>query len=319
MLAPAWTGRDVYDQRGAVYIRSQQAADATDGRDLDKLIAIVKPRGDGRVYAGLRGNWGHEYRVGSVPVHVWLVDRDVDEIGFTFRTLSSLSNDVEAAFDETNLAQYQMLGVRYLILPAGQKPTVKAKLIASSGRHRLYEVANTGYFQVVDGEAPVTADRTDLEQQTRAWRDTNLASKAIYPSIAFAGAAGAPATFSGSTPPPGLPGQVLTESQRLQDGVFDATVQATRPAVVILKATYDPRWTVTVDGIAAKPVMMAPSIVGVDVPVGRHQIVFRYKSYDRYPYLFALGALALLALVALGRGWLPGWPKARRPEDRYET
>jgi Gpi18-like mannosyltransferase len=320
VLAPAWTGRASYDRRDAVLIRGQQFSDATDGRDLDKLVAIIKARGDGRVYAGLRSNWGHDYAIGQVPVYAYLSDKDVDAVGFTFRTLSSLSNDVEAAFDEANPAQYQMLGVRYLLLPAGQKPTVQAKLIASSGRHRLYEVANTGYFQVVDGEAPIAANRTNLEQQTRAWRKTNLASRAIYPSIAFAGAAGAPATFSGPTPPSGSPGSVLRESQRLQDGAFDATIQATRPAVVILKATFDPRWNVTVDGVAAKPVMMAPSIVGVDVPAGRHQIAFRYKSYGRYPYLFALGALALLALVALGRGWLlPTRSKDRRPEDRYES
>ena len=71
--------------------------DATDGRDLDRLVAIVKKRGDGRVYAGLRGNWGRHYKVGSVPVHAWLADRDVDAIGFTFRTIASLSTDVEVA------------------------------------------------------------------------------------------------------------------------------------------------------------------------------------------------------------------------------
>ena len=80
-----------------------------------------------------------------------------------------------------------MFGVRYLLLPAGQQPAVPAKLIASSGRHRLYEVANTGYFQVVDASAPITENRTDIEQQSRAWRTTDLASQAIYPSVAFAG------------------------------------------------------------------------------------------------------------------------------------
>ena len=58
VLAPAWTERASYDQRGATLIRAQQAADATDGRDLDRLVAIAKARGGGRVYAGLRSNWG---------------------------------------------------------------------------------------------------------------------------------------------------------------------------------------------------------------------------------------------------------------------
>ena len=44
--------------RGDALIRAQQADDATDGRDLDRLVASCKARGDGRVYAGLRANWG---------------------------------------------------------------------------------------------------------------------------------------------------------------------------------------------------------------------------------------------------------------------
>ena len=57
-----------------------------------------------------------------MPVYEWLADRDVDAIGFTFRTIASLSNDVEASFDETNPAQYEMFNVRYLILPPDRKP-----------------------------------------------------------------------------------------------------------------------------------------------------------------------------------------------------
>jgi len=40
-----------------------------------------------------------------VPVYAWLCDRDVDAVGFTFRTIASLSNDTEAAFDESLLAR----------------------------------------------------------------------------------------------------------------------------------------------------------------------------------------------------------------------
>src|SRR5262249_53356873 len=85
VLAPAWVERGRYDERGADFIHAQQVVDRTDGRDLDRLVALVRARGRGRVYAGLRGNWGIQYVVGTVPVHVWLADHDVDAIGFTFR------------------------------------------------------------------------------------------------------------------------------------------------------------------------------------------------------------------------------------------
>jgi uncharacterized membrane protein YfhO len=94
---------------------------------------------------------------------------------------------------------------------------------------------------------------------------------------------------------------VLAQGNTLQNGVFDATVEANRPAVVLLKATYDPRWTVTVDGLRAKPEMMAPSLVGVEVPVGRHVVRFRYAPCSHYAALLAIGALTLLTLVFFPR------------------
>jgi Gpi18-like mannosyltransferase len=300
-LAPAWKERASYDQRERNEIRLQRAADSTDGRNLDRLINVVKSRGDGRAYAGLRSNWGKDYKIGAVPVYAWFADRDVDAIGFTFRTIASLSNDTEAAFDETRPADYQMFNVRYLILPSDHRPPVPAKLLASSGRHRLWEVATSGYFQVVDRGAPLAANRTNLISATRAFMGSNLASQGVYPGVTFAGGAAPPATFAGSSPPAGPAGEVLTQEETRNNGVFRATVNASRPAVVLLKATYDPRWTVTVDGVPDKPTMMAPSLVGVEVPIGRHQVVFRYKPYGHYPLLLAIGAFTLLALVLYPR------------------
>jgi Gpi18-like mannosyltransferase len=301
VLAPAWTERASYDRRGAELIRAQRAADRSDGRDLGRLVAIVKRRGEGRTYAGLRGNWGREFKAGYVPVYAWLADRDVDAIGFTFRTLASLSTDVEAAFDETNPAQYQMFNVRYLILPSGRRPGVPARLLAASGPYRLWVVRTSGYFQVVDRARPVTADRTNLEAATREFRQARLASRGIYPGVAFAGAPGPVRTFASATPPNQPAGTIVSQSQVLRDGVALATVKLNRRAVLLLKATYDPRWTVTVDGRRAKPTVMAPSLVGVEVPKGRHVVWFRYKPYSAYLILLSLGAIALIALTIIPR------------------
>jgi Gpi18-like mannosyltransferase len=318
VLEPAWAERARYDRQGAQSIRTQRIADATDGRDLDRLVAIVKKLGDGRVYAGLRGNWGAQYVVGAVPVHAWLADRDVDAIGFAFRTIASLSTDVEAAFDETNPAQYEMFNVRYLILPSDRQPSVPARLLTSSGRHRLYEVETTGYLQVVDRAPAIPANRTNLEQASLAFRRSGLASQAIYPGVAFAGGQAPQPTFTGASPPSGPPGRVLRQTATPQDGVFTATVEANRTAVVLLKATYDRRWTATVDGSPMKAAMMAPSLVGVEVPAGRHVVRFKYEPYDRYPLLLALGAITLLGLAlyprraALRLGFRAGRPRVEK-------
>jgi uncharacterized membrane protein YfhO len=71
-----------------------------------------------------------------------------------------------------------------------------------------------------------------------------------------------------------------------------------RPGVVVLSASYDPGWTVTVNGRPVPTRMVAPALVGVDVPAGPDHVVFRFHGYGDYPELFALSAVAL-ALIAL--------------------
>ena len=297
LLAPAWIERMHYDLWGGVLIHDQRRSDATDGRDLDKLVAIVKARHDGRVYAGLRSNWGTSFTVGFTHVYAWLADRDVDAVGFTFRTIASLSNDVEASFDETNPAQYQMFNVRYLLLPTDRRPSVPATLISTSGRYKLYEVKTSGYFQVVDRAPAIAENRANINETSSGFRASDQASRNVYPGVAFAGGSAPPPTYTGANPPSGPPGTVIRQSSVLQNGAFDATVQAKRRAVVLLKSSYDPRWTVKVDGVAQKPVMMAPSLVGVEVGPGRHTVEFRYRPYRHYTLLLSIGFLTLLGLA----------------------
>ena len=301
ILEPAWSDRWQYARVGASFIDQQQTDDATQGQAVASLLARVKALGGGRVYAGLRNNWGLDYKIGFVQMYAWLADHDVDEVGFSFRTINSLSTDVEAAFNEFDPAQYQMFGIRYLLLPVGHPPPVPATLIASAGYSRLYRVATSGYFQVVDRSTAITADRTDIEQASLAFRNSPLALSNLYPGVAFAGGPAPSPTFAGAVPPAGTPGDVLKSSNDLEGGVFAATVQMRRTAVVLLKATYDPSWTATVDGVAVKPAMLAPSLVGVEVGRGRHTVRFRYAPYGDYPLLLAIGILTALALAILPR------------------
>jgi hypothetical protein len=297
VLVPAWRERAGYDLADAPMIASQRAAERSDGADFARLVDEATARGGGRIYAGTRANWGKDYTIGAVPAFAELSNANVDAIGFTFRTVQSLSTDIEASFDEANPAQYQALDVKYIILPNTREPSVPAQLLDAAGRHRLYEVDTTGYFQVVDVIGSVTADRADLGDATARFRNSDGASRNVYPSVAFDGAAAAPPTVAGSEPPAGAPGKVLDTTIHADDGSFTATVDAARPAMVLLKETYDPRWHVTVDGAAAKPVMLAPSLVGVNVPAGRHVVAFQYRSYQYYPVLFAIGLLTLLGLA----------------------
>src|ERR1700730_3777188 len=307
VLQPAWAHIAAYDGQSLPLKAEQQLADATDGADLQVLIDQVRSLGDGRAYAGGAGNWGGQYVVGKVPVYNVLENQDIDAIGFNLRT-SSLMSDDEVLFDEHNPAHYDLFNVKYLILPFDRAPAVPAKLLTTSGRHTLWRVDTSGYLEVVDTVGPaITANRLNIGHQTAAFLQSSQLTAHQYPPVAFAGDQGAPATSSAAPTTASPAGNVESQSSVPANGVFRGVVDVSRPAVVLLKATYDPRWKLTVDGSDVKTQMIAPALVGGYVSPGRHTVLFEYVPYSHYPWLLLLGLLTLLALFFLPR-WAASFP-----------
>jgi hypothetical protein len=60
--------------------------------------------------------------------------------------------------------------------------------------------------------------------------------------------------------------------------------------------------------------MVAPALVGVDVPAGTDDVVFRYHGYGDYPALLSLSGLTL-AMVAVGPAFV-GYARRRRDASR---
>jgi hypothetical protein len=294
VLAPAWTERRAWAAQGAEWIDEQVAIEATEGADVADLVAIAEARGPGRIYGGMRSNWGSTYKVGQVPVYIELLNQDAQAVGFT-RPTWSLSSPAEYRFRDSDPALYDVFDVRYLLQPADREPPVTAELVAERGRHALWEVEVAGAIEVVDAGAPIEADRTDLGVGIAPWMRSDLPGFGVHPGIAFAGVeAPEPTVPDGELPPPPA-GRVEASSVALGDGRASATVELERTAAVVLKASFDNRWTVMVDGEPAEPAMLAPSLVGVVVPAGRHEVAFDYAPFPRYDALLLVGAAALAA------------------------
>jgi len=317
VLAPAVGERWGFDLTGGTWIRYQRTIDATDGAVIRTLVQEAHANGPGRIYAGSFGGWGESYRLWDVPVYAALLAYGADSVGFVLRT-TSLSSDFEAMFDDGNPALYDLFDVRYLILPATRQPSVPATLLDTRNGNALWEVQTSGYLQVVDAVLPpITADRGNLSRRAESFLSSGQLASGQYPTIAFAGEPAAPPTLIGGEPPSGPAGSVEFEDHRLADGLVTAQIVVNRPAMVILKSSFDPRWEVVVDGVPLAPRMAAPSFVAREVPAGRHSIVFRYRSFPRYDALFALGALSLAALW-FGPGFVARW-RIRRHRRRREA
>src|SRR5262245_31320007 len=316
-FAPGFVERTAWASQGAEGIGQQAAADATDGANVTALIDIARARGPGRFYSGMRSNWGPTYEVGQVPMYVMLLNDGVEGVGFV-RPTWSLSAPVEYRFTDSNPSHFDLFGVRYAILDRDRSPSVPAEKIAQRGRHVLWELPNPSYVDLVDVLPPITADRTDLGIQVADWLHSDLPGRHANPGIAFEGHPAPPATVTEDALPSAPAGEVLSQEVDLGDGRATVTVDAERPSMVMLKTSFDPRWQVTVDGIARAPQMIAPSFVGREVSAGRHVVRFTYEPFPRYDVMMLIGLVTLVALAlfdrrARSRRGSP--PSAATPDD----
>ena len=294
VLAPAWAQLDRYDRHDTSVIKAQVRADDSQGPQLDRLIAVVEREGAGRVYAGTPSNWGQDFTVEAVPVFKYLESKDVDEVGYTLRT-ASLMTPPEYYFDERNPGDYSLFGIHYLILPREHPPPIAARLVICEDVYCLWTVGSTGYVHVGRIVGELTANRMNVGFRSSPLLHSHLAQQGDYLEVAFGQR---PAARS-------LPlverqvavGNVISESDKLDQGYVAATVRMSRPGVAVLSASFDPGWTATVDGHPRTPHMVAPALVAIHLREGTHRIVFRYVGFPDYLELFALTGLSLFGLL----------------------
>ncbi|HEX3591403.1 MAG TPA: YfhO family protein, partial [Pseudonocardiaceae bacterium] len=291
VLAPAWLQLGTFDRQDGAAIAAQRRADDTGGADVDRLIAVIERDGGGRTYAGMPSNWGQDFTVGSVPVFKYLESRDVDEVGYTLRT-ASLMTDPEYFFDERDLSDYRLFGIRYLILPAGHEPPVRARLTMRSGSYLLWAIDGAGYVQAGRIVGEISADRTNIGARSVALLRSGLPGE--YLGVRYGSGADDRLPPEASGPPAAA---VHAERADLDDGEAAATVSMRGPGIVVLSASYDPGWTATVNGRPRPTRMVAPALVAVDVPAGTDRVVFRFHGYGHYPELVALSVLTLVFLA----------------------
>jgi hypothetical protein len=301
-VAPAAAERYSYERSGAGWIADQRAAQSTEGADFASLVATAKATAPGRIYSGMRANRSAP-KIDFVPGFAALLNLDADAVGFTRPTWSLMAN-VENRFAAHVPAQVDMFGVRWAILPQGDTPPAGSLQAGTAGEWVLWSTGDIGYLSVVDTVAPVAVDRTDLGMRMAAFLSSNLPLKGRYPTLAFAGAPGAEPTLAPGDDPTTPPGSVVTAFAQPADGRFGGDVQAERTAVVQLKASFDPRWTATVDGVDTPTEMIAPGFVGVRVAPGHHRVLFVYHAYPFYWLLFTFGAAVMIALVFIERRFL---------------
>ena len=257
------------------------------------------------MYAGLPDNWGASFLVGQVPVFKYLESQDVDEVGYTLRT-ASLMTDPEYHFDQSDPGDYAVFGVRYLLLPSGTPPPVPARLVMVRTPYALWEVPSVGYLSVARSVGTVVEDRADVGRASVPFLRSALPGAGRTLLVDWDGVRSATTTRPPGSGPPvagGPPGRVVVQQARLAQGAAGATVRMARSGLVVLSASFDPGWQAQVDGRPVATVMVAPALVAVPVGPGTHRVEFRYVGYAGYPLLLVLSALTMIGALVGDRWW----------------
>jgi hypothetical protein len=305
-LFPAWRYLDGYDALNARNIAFQQQIQAGQASELAAAAAAIRGHGGGRAFAGSYRDGGRYFRIGFVPWYAYLASQDIDETGFTLRT-ASLMTQPEFWFDRANPGDYSLFGIRYLVLPAHAPapPGLRPVLIMQGSHYRVCELPGDSYIRVADTIGSVPANRVNIGTKTLPYLRSALPGQGRYLAVGYAGTRPAATTAPPASHPAGPAGTVLAQHADLADGTASARVLLHRRAVVVLAASYDPGWTVTIDGHPATAQMLAPAVTGVTVPPGAHTIAFRYTGFGGYPPLLALAAASLLAVTLITRRHRP--------------
>jgi hypothetical protein len=303
-LYPAWRSLASYDSLNSADIQFQQLAQ-DDEQQVAAVATVIREHGPGRAYAGSPQNWGQYFTVGLVPVYTYLTSLDVDMVGDTLRT-ASLMTQPEYHFDPDNPGNYPLFGIRYLILPGLKTPQPVppgAVLILRENLLRVYELPGSSYIRVADTVGSIVANRADVGSQTIGYLRDGMPGQDRYLGVSWAGGRAAAPTLPPPASAAGPAGTVVAEHVDLADGSADAVVRLRRRAVVVLSTSFDPGWSVTIDGRPASTQMVAPALVAVTVPPGSHNIAFQYRGFGWYPELLALAAVALAAAALTARRW----------------
>lgn len=322
LLYPVYAERAAYLALNSRWLAESQAALAAEKPDLDRLVETLRQAPPGRVYAGLGSNWGRDYRVGAVPMYALLNSAGLDMLGYLYYALS-LTADILVLFDETRPEHYELFNVRYVVAPVDRPVPDFLRPLATFGRHRLYQVATSGYFDLVYTGASFTGRTEDFYPAAAAWLNSPLPAARQYPALLLGPEQGYqfsrfPLSQAGQIMPqlelPSTPAPGSIAWERVGPGMYAAGIDVRQAGTLLLKVTYHPNWQARVDGVEAQPVMVLPGYIGLPLEPGRHQVQFDYRPGPLRTWLAGAGLLALLLAALLSKRLSRPSPQIPTPE-----
>ena len=366
IVSPLYVERKTYLSDKAVETRKGLEALKAEQEDVAEIIETLKELSPGRVYAGMNREsqtrvagdrwglvyagmnresqtpeagvrWGEGYQIGGFTVIELLVSAGLDVFTSSLHHYS-LTAAPENFFDENRPEQYNLFNIKYVVVPKNSQMPSFMKPIKSVGRHQLYQVETTGYFDLVGSRLLFTGDKVEFQSNAISWLTSGLPEAKLHPQVSVNGSPkhqdldARPSTVilmpntSGHQPLNSLDdlnsyaaqnyanqirGTIISEE--VGPSYYSAVVDVQRESILMLKTTFHPNWRIVVDGAAEESLMLMPGFMGVQLSPGEHVVRMEYRSRGLRKVLLALGFLSLVSIAIWEKrgsnisDWLKSW------------
>jgi hypothetical protein len=330
LLAPVYIERTTYLSDNAAQKQENQAGLKAEQADVDNLIKTLRALPPGRVYAGLvtasgEERWGSRYNIGLVPVGSILGAAGLDIFSATLHRYSLISNAL-APFDESNPHHYNLFNIRYAVFPEDSQVPDFMKPVEQFGRHEIFRVETTGYFDLVGSRLALEGGKETYASGAMAWLTSGFPEAKLHPQVSIDGSPqirnegtrnntvisedleSTDLSFESvddlvsyiaqvSNGP--TRGSVISED--LGTNYYSTRVNVERESMLMLKVAYHPNWRATVDGVDAETFMLMPGFPAVQLGPGEHNVMMEYESGNLRKVLLGFGFLALVSIGILER------------------
>ena len=298
LLVPPVAERQGYYAANARWMDDLSFVYASDA-EAHSVISTLRALPPGRVYAGLRANWGERMRIDQVPWYRVLIHEGFSVVSVPLPSIN-FNSDLMFHFNDQDPAAYDLFDVRYVVAPTGLTLPDLLQPLTRNGKYALYRVPTSGAATYATATVRRNAaTKLDLFLANRTWLlGPEPAARSFirwdYP---------APPPALAALPIAGCQDGTLT-NEVLQPDQIDVVATCASPSTLVIKTTYHPGWRVTVNGQRRPTYMVSPSYIGVDVPAGRHEVRAKYHSSPLRTGFLLLGGGTLVALV-VGRRSVP--------------
>jgi hypothetical protein len=298
--------RAAYLQRNAGDAAASLRAYEQERPDLERALAMVRTilaERPGRVAAGKRPTWGDRFRLGDLPVYVFVTLAHMDQVSFLYHSMS-LTADVMQLRNETDYLHDVAFGVRAVVAPADLAAPPHWRERGRYGRFVVYECSPEGYFGLVDIGAQYSGPRATWSEPNAAWLQGPWAGDAVV--VALGRAPDDVPRVARWHSFPSVPAAMLAPRGHIvrewkEGETYHASIVTHRPCYALVKITYYPGLVATVDGRESPLVRVTPGFAAVPLAAGTHDVDVRYAPGPLKPALFVAGLLLFVAVVVLQR------------------